>query len=106
MGRVMAMNKKYKITYIASFIIVLLSVCLSLTSIIINHLPKEAPTPVEPTPIGPTPTPSVKGDIDISGVIFENKEYTYDGNVKKLEAKNVPDTLDYEIKYYTDCKFN
>ena len=94
------MNKKYKITYIASFIIVLLSVGLSLTSIIINHLPKEAPTPVEPTPIGPTPTPSVKGDIDISGVIFENKEYTYDGNVKKLEAKNVPDTLDYEIKYY------
>lgn len=95
------MNKKYKITYIASFIIVLLSVGLSLTSIIINHLPKEAPTPVEPTPTpDPTPTPSVKEDIDISGVIFENKEYTYDGNVKKLEAKNVPDTLDYEIKYY------
>ena len=95
------MNKKYKITYLASFIIVLLSVGLSLTSIIINHLPKEAPTPVEPTPTpDPTPTPSVKEDIDISGVIFENKEYTYDGNVKKLEAKNVPDTLDYDIKYY------
>ena len=94
------MNKKYKITYIASFIIVLLSVCLSLTSIIIKHIPK-SDIPVEPTPTpDPTPTPSVKEDIDISGVIFENKEYTYDGNVKKLEAKNVPDTLDYEIKYY------
>ena len=70
------MNKKNKIIPLISFSVAILSICLTVLAVIINHLPKENTIP-DPKPIEPIPEPiTKKEDIDISNVIFNDVEYT------------------------------